>query len=353
MLQFRYKFVWNVVFQTLIKDKRMDTTNAPAKPREKDYSKLDAVFEAAVRRSRQKRITPYGSETLVTAQSKIERARALFKTEASAEPVKPEDVNTTVLDLNSGEEKETAEAPLLEEEEPLSAQAQEELAAIETAITAKDQEDHVFHKQLKEQVDDFFNTMQPPEKPKPAPDTYTPPESFDLGLLSEAPVAGAARPEAEPEAPEPTGAAPAREAEVQDAPKEKPFKRAALVFGLCAVVFIVYVCYSFTRFEGFDTIGLVLCLIGIFLAWDLSYQKLIISCALMLAVLVGCMIYTTYQTGTAPALLSYGWLIFIPLLASTSYSFFVNWQFERALKKKAHEKSEEKVFDDLTTPLDT
>lgn len=84
---------------------------------------------------------------------------------------------------------------------------------------------------------------------------------------------------------------------------------------------LIYSLVMFPTFQGYDYIALILAVIGIFLAWDLSGKKLIIVSGLILVTLVVCMVIYVYQTEIMINFYHYLWFLFIPIAISTSYAY--------------------------------
>ena len=66
---------------------------------QKDYTKLESIFDAAVERMHRKKIIYYATDRIYSEDSRKLRARESFKEKAWAKPVSSEDIKTEVIQL--------------------------------------------------------------------------------------------------------------------------------------------------------------------------------------------------------------------------------------------------------------
>lgn len=78
---------------------RNKSSESHSKRYQKDYTKLEAIFDAAVKRSRRKKIIYYASDRLYSENSRREIAQNSYKAVAWAEPLEEKDIHTEIIDL--------------------------------------------------------------------------------------------------------------------------------------------------------------------------------------------------------------------------------------------------------------
>lgn len=221
-----------------------ESQDSPAKRRRtKDYKALDDLFNQAVKKSRSKRITTYASKKQHTLKS--EQTSSFVSTPRKVEALSTGEIDTELVNINlnkkmtvsewrineleknlgqdssnpEGEESNTDVIPVLPEKKaeatldeasksPSSGQGDEKSQALPDeganpknsgAGEAQEKSSRPrpsdetrpefigFEEKEQALIDDFFKTIdETPKKEKPV-DTYTPPESFDLGLIPERP----------------------------------------------------------------------------------------------------------------------------------------------------------------------
>ncbi len=290
---------------------------------QKDYSKLENIFNAAVEKSKQRKIIPYGSKRLYSKEGLLKMTAEMFKKNPQALPIEIWDVKTEVVDLKNPKPVQAETTP----EEPKKTEALEEAAtAVEAAI---------------EVVPQAREETPPVEVPEETP------AEIEAKAVEVVPQTAPAIPEPVPEekAPE-TG----EEASLMDRYNELKTKSRestapeagkanselittslALFVSIFAV--LIYTGFTFSSFTGYDYIGLILCVIAVFVAWDLTMKRNLILCVVLLATLIVCMMVSVYQTQTPVGYIHYLWFFLIPLCMSTSYAFIVSYRSYRNSKE--------------------
>jgi len=215
---------------------------------EKDYDNLDEQFQSAISRSRHQRIKTYASERHSSARELNQRRKDVYQTNPNICTVSTGEIDTELINLSLESEKDlqnwrliqqgmideicaedekgvpevtTEVLPVLDEhyheisrlfsaqtDQPAEAEhkASEREASGQPASESRDEEEDIspddnlpeevkereahdeFHERERELVDDFFNNIVIPENTFKKPPVYTPPESFDKGLISEEPI---------------------------------------------------------------------------------------------------------------------------------------------------------------------